>query len=65
MSYTKEQETYPEEQLRKMDINNIHEKVFRVMKVKMMQDLGKIMEEQIKKIQEIMFNKDLEEVKNK
>lgn len=61
----KEQETYPEEQLSKMEIDNIYEKLFRVMKVKMMKDLGKIMEEQIKKIQEMMFNKDLEEVKKK
>ena len=48
-----------------MEISNIHEKVFRVIKVNMMQDLGKIMEDQIKKIQEMMLNKDLEKVKNK
>ena len=36
MSQMKEQEIYPEEQLSKMEIDNIHEKVFRVMKVKMM-----------------------------
>ena len=40
------------------------EKEFRVMIVKMIQNLGNRMEAQIEKIQEI-FNKDLEELKNK
>ena len=39
-------------------------KEFRVMIVKMIQDLGKIMEAKVKKMQE-MVNKDLEELKNK
>ena len=46
-----------------MNIGNPPEKEFRVMIVKMNQDLGKRMEAQIEKIQE-MFNKDLEELKN-
>ena len=40
------------------------EKEFRIMRVKMIQDLGKRMEAKIEKMQE-MFNKDLEELKNK
>ena len=47
-----------------MEIGNLPEKEFRVMIVKMIQDLGKRMEAQIEKIQE-MFTKDLEELKNK
>ena len=43
-----------------MEIGNLPEKEFRIMIVKMIQDLGKTME----KMQE-MFAKDLEELKNK
>ena len=41
------------------EIGNLPEKEFRVMIVKMIQNLGNRMEAQIEKIQE-MFNKDLE-----
>ena len=47
-----------------MDIGNIPEKELRVMKVKMIQDLGQRMEAQTEKIQEL-FNKELEDLKNK
>ena len=47
-----------------MEIGNLPEKEFRIMIVKMIQDLGKRMEAKIEKMQE-MFNKDLEELKNK
>ena len=47
-----------------MEIGKLHETVFRVMIVKMIQYLSQRMEAQIEKIQE-MFNKDLEELKNK
>ena len=47
-----------------MEIGNLSEKEFRIMIVKMIQDLRKRMEAKIKKRQE-MFNKDLEELKNK
>ena len=47
-----------------MEIGNLPEKEFRIMIVKMIQDLGKRMEAKIKKMQE-MFYKDLEELKNK
>ena len=47
-----------------MEVGNLPEKEFRIMIVKMIQDLRKRMEAKIKKRQE-MFNKDLEELKNK
>ena len=58
----KEQDETPEEQLSEVEIGNLHEKEFRVMIVKMIQDLRKRMEAQMEKIQAI-FNKDLEELK--
>ena len=47
-----------------MEIGNLPEKEFRIMTVKVIQDFGKRMEAKIKKMQE-MFNKDLEELKNR
>ena len=47
-----------------MEIGILPEEEFRIMIVKMIQDLGKSMEAKIKKMQE-MFTKDLEELKNK
>ena len=47
-----------------MEIGNLPEKEFRIMIVKMIQDLGIRMEAKIKKMQE-MFNNDLEELKSK
>ena len=47
-----------------MEIGNLPEKEFRIMIVKMIQDLGKRMESKIEKMQEV-FNKDLEELENK
>ena len=47
-----------------MEIGNLPEKKFRIIIVKMIQDLGKRMEAKIEKMQEL-FNKDLEELKNK
>ena len=60
----KEQDKTPEKQLNEMEIGNLPEKEFRIMIVKMIQDLRKEMEAKIEKIQE-MFNKDLQELKNK
>ena len=60
----KEQDKTPEKQLNEVEIGNLPEREFRIMIVKMIQDLGKRMEAKIKKMQE-MFNKDLEELKNK
>ena len=60
----KEQDKTPEKQLNEVEIGNLPEKEYRIMIVKMIQDLGKRIEAKIKKMQE-MFNKDLEELKNK
>ena len=60
MSQMKGQDKTPEKQLNEVEIDNLPEKEFRIMIVKMIQDLGKTME----KVQE-MFTKDLEELKNK
>ena len=64
MYQMKEQEKTPEKQLNEVEIGNLPEKEFRAIIVKMIQDLRKRMEAWIKKTQE-MFNKDLEELKNK
>ena len=47
-----------------MEIGNFPEKEFRIMIVKMTQNLGKRMEAQIEKLQE-MFNKELDNIMNK
>ena len=60
MLQTKEQGKNPQEQINGEEIGNLPEKESRVMTVKMIQNLGNRMEE----IRE-MFNKDLEELKNK
>ena len=60
----KEQDKTPEKQLNEVEIGNLPEKEFRIIIVKMIQDLGKRMEAKIERMQE-MFNKDLEELKNK
>ena len=64
MSQMKEQGNNLQDQLNEEEIGNLPEKEFRVMIVKMIQNLGNTMEAQIEKIQE-MFKKDLEELKNK
>ena len=58
------QDKIPEKQLNEVEIGNLTEKEFRIMIVKMIQDVRKRMEAKIEKIQE-MFTKDLEELKNK
>ena len=64
MYQMKEQDKTPEKQLNELEIGKLPEKEFRIMIVKMIQDLGKRIEAKIEKMQE-MFNKDLEELKNK
>ena len=64
MYQMKKQDKIPEKQLNEVEISNLPEKEFRIMIVKMIQDLRKQMEAKIKKMQE-MFNKHLEELKNK
>ena len=60
----KGQDETPDKQLNEVEIGNLPEKEFRIMIVKMIQDLGKRMEAKIEKMQE-MITKDLEELKNK
>ena len=64
MYHMKKQDKIPEKQLNEVEIGNLPEKEFRIMIVKMIQDLGIRMEAKNEKIQE-MFNKNLEELKNK
>ena len=56
----KGQDKTPEKQLNEVEIGNLPEKEFKIMIVKMMQNLRKTMEKR-----EEMFTKDLEELKNK
>ena len=62
MYQMKEQEKTPEKQLNEVEIGNLPEKEFRIMIVKMIQDLRKRIQAKTEKMQE-MFNKDLEELK--
>ena len=64
MSQMKEQGKNLQDQINEEEIGNQPEKEFRVMIVKMIQNLRNRMEARTEKIQE-MFNKDLEELKNK
>ena len=64
MYQMKEQDKTQEKQLNEVEIGNLPDKEFRIMIVKMTQDLRKRMEVRIEKILE-MFNKNPEELKNK
>ena len=64
MYQMKEKDKISEKQLNEVEIGNLPEKEFRIMIVKMIQDLRKRMEAKIEKMQE-MFNKDIDELKNK
>ena len=55
----KGQDKIPEKQLTEVELANLPEKEFRIMIVKVIQDLGERMEAKIEKMQE-MFTKDLE-----
>ena len=52
----KGQDKTPEKQLNEVELGNLPEKEFRIIIVKMIQDLGKRMEAKIEKMQE-MFNR--------
>ena len=56
MHQMKEHDKTPEKQLNEVEIGNLREKEFRIMIVKVVQDLGKWMEAKIEKMQE-MFNR--------
>ena len=60
----KEQDKSPEEQLGEVKIDNLLEKEFRIMIVKMIQDLRKRMEAWNEMMQE-MFNRDLGDIQNR
>ena len=60
MSHMRGQDKTPEKQLNEVEIGNPPEKEFRIMIVKMIQDLGETTE----KMQEMLI-KDLEELKTK
>ena len=53
----KKQDKTPEEPLNKLEISNLHEKDFRVMIVKMIQDLRKKLEAKIDKLQKCLKKK--------
>ena len=61
----KGQDEIPEKQLNEVDIGNLPEKEFRIMIVKMIQDLGKRIEAKIEQVQELFTKSYLEELKNK
>ena len=63
MFQTKEQDKTPEEQLSDMELDNLPKKEFRVMTVKMIQELGKRMDAQREKLQEVL-NKELENIES-
>ena len=54
MSWMKGQVTIPEKQLNEVEIGNLPEKEFRIMIVKMIQNLRKRMEAKLEKMQEII-----------
>ena len=56
MYQMKGQDKTPEKQLNEVELGNLPEKEFRIIIVKMIQDLGKRMEAKIEKMQE-MFNR--------
>ena len=64
MSHMKEHSKTPEEQISGVEMGNLPEKEFRVTIVNTIQDLGKRMEAQTEKIQEI-FDQEMEDLKNK
>ena len=53
MYQMKEQDKTPEKQWNEVEIGNLPEKDFRIMIVKMIQDLGKRMEAKIKKMKNV------------
>ena len=62
MSHRKEEDKTPEEQLSEVETSNQHDKDFRVMTVRMIQDLRGKLEAKISNLQK-MFNKEIEDVK--
>ena len=61
MSLMKEQDKTPEEQLHEVEIGNLSEKYFRVILVRMIQDLGKKIEAKVDELEET-FKKGIEDL---
>ena len=67
--HVKEREKCPPSQTKEEDIGNLPEKEFRIMRIKMVQNIENKMELQINRLEtkienmQKMFNKDLEEIK--
>ena len=64
MTQKREQEKTPEKQLSDLEIINLHEEDFRLMIVKMIQDLGNELEAKIDKLQETL-SKEIEDLRIK
>ena len=64
MSQVKGQDKIPEKKLNEIEIDNLPDKEFIIMIVKMLQDPGKRMEAKVEKMQE-MFTKDPRKLKSK
>ena len=60
MFQTKEQDKTPEEELNEVEIGNLPRKEFRVVTVKMIKELGRIIDAQKLEV----LNKELENIKN-
>ena len=63
MSEMKKQDKTPGDQLNEVEIGNLPKKEFRVITAKIIQDLKKIMQAQIEKMQE-MLKTELEDLRN-
>ena len=63
MFQTKEQDKTPEEQRSQVETDNLPEKEFQVMIIKMIQELGETIDAQIKKLQEVL-SKETENINN-
>ena len=63
MFQTKEQDKTPKQQLSEVEIGSLPKKEFRVIIIKMNQELRKRMDAQSEKLQEV-FNKELENIKS-
>ena len=63
MSEMKKQDKTPGDQLTEVEIGNLPKKEFRVITAKIIQDLKKIMQAQIEKMQE-MLKTELEDLRN-
>ena len=64
MFLTKEQDKTPEEELREVEINSLSDKDFKVMIIKMLNELGKRIDEHSEKFKRENIEKNQTELKN-